>query len=182
MTFSEIILNFLISNEWLANEAINWSAISTISTCALTSVLIAVTYWYSTQAKKQTKILEIDRYTKEMELLVAPLYSKIDNSNIFQKGFPGYRYSPSPSSAVLEYDEFWNKVKMYQYLGSSELRSTLNNYFKNKSSKVADKKDTEYIKAETNLKKAIEKRYQELEELLSDKKKFWSYFSINFFR
>lgn len=176
MEFNQIILNFLANNEWLSNEAINWSAISTISNFFLTFTLIMVTYWYSTQAKKQTEILRIERYVKEIDLLVAPLYSKIDSPNIFRKGSSGYRYSPSPLPEVREYYEFWDEVKRYQYLGSNELRLALNNYFKNKSSKVDDKKDKEYEEAEKTLKIAIEKRYVDLEKILSNKQSFWTIF------
>jgi len=128
--------------------------------------LVIVTLWYAKQVKKQTEFMKIDRLVKEMDKLVAPLYSKIGDKIIFQKGAPGYIDSTRPRDQG--YFRFWDEIKQTKYLGPDYLRSAMDNYLRNKSNKVDDKtRDTSYEKAETVLFKAIEKRYSELENELS---------------
>ena len=113
MEFSTIIIDLLTNCEFINNKQINWDALSTISTTFLTSALIVITYWYATQTKKQTELLKIERYTKEMDLLVAPLYSKIEQKTIFLKHPPGHRVSSD--QIVKDYFMFWDEIKKNQY-------------------------------------------------------------------
>ena len=67
---------------------------------------------------------------KEMDLLVAPLYSKIskDNDgkysgdyNIFMKGAPGHIDSRRPRDR--EFFEYWQKIKQNMHLAQGDLYS-----------------------------------------------------------
>jgi len=146
------------------NGQLNWNAISTISNIILVGALVYITWWYAKQVKKQTEFMKIDRLVKEMDRLVAPLYSKIGDEFIFQKEIPCYsnggliKHNP-------EYSCFWDEIKRTKYLGPDYLRSAIDNYLRNKSDKVNDRtRDASYEKAETELFEAIKKRYSELEK------------------
>lgn len=132
----------------------------------VTSVLVLITGWYAWQVRKQTDFLKIDRLVKEMDKLVAPLYSKIGDNNIFLKGSPGYRVSSSVVDQ--EYFKFWDEVKRNKYLAPDYLRLAIDNCLKNKNDKVGDRtQDTAYVQAESELFEAIKRRYSELEKELS---------------
>ena len=146
------------------NGQLNWNAISTISNIILVGALVYITWWYAKQVKKQTEFMKIDRLVKEMDRLVAPLYSKIGDEFIFQKEIPyygnGVMIKPNP-----EYSCFWDEIKRTKYLGPDYLRSAIDNYLRNKSDKINDRtRDASYEKAETELFEAIKKRYSELEK------------------
>ena len=148
------------------NGQLNWDAISTIFNTLLVGALVIVTLWYANQVKKQTKFMKVDRLVKEMDKLVASLYSKIGDNIIFQKGAPGNIDSTRPRDQG--YFRFWDEIKQAKYLGPDYLRSAMDNYLRNKSNKVDDRtRDASYEKAETELFEAIEKRYSELENDLS---------------
>jgi hypothetical protein len=148
------------------NGQLNWDAISTISNIILVAALVCITWWYAKQVKKQTEFMKIDRLVKEMDKFVAPLYSKIGDNIIFQKGVPGYIDSIRPRDQG--YFRFWDEIKQAKYLGPDYLRSAMDNYLRNKSNKVDDRtRDASYEKAETELFEAIKKRYSELENELS---------------
>ncbi len=126
-----------------------------------------ITHLSTLDRSKENEIQEekTDRLVKEMEKLVAPMYSKIGDINIYLKGSPGYKASNSTS--VQEYFRFWSDVKQSKYLAPDYLRSAIDNYLKNKSQTVRDrKKDESYEKAETQLLEAIKRRYSELEQLV----------------
>jgi len=155
-----------VTHIFLNNGQLNWDAISTIFNTILVGALVIVTLWYANQVKKQTEFMKIDRLVKEMDKLVAPLYSKIGDKVIFQKGAPGYRDSALPSDQG--YFRFWDEIKQTKYLGPDYLRSAMDNYLRNKSDKVGDRtRDASYEKAEAELFEAIKKRYSELENELS---------------
>ena len=155
-----------ITDAFFNNGQLNWDAISTIFNIILVGALVIVTLWYANQVKKQTEFMKIDRLVKEMDNLVAPLYSKIGDKIIFQKGASGYIDSIRPRDQG--YFRFWDEIKQTKYLGPDYLRSAIDNYLRNKSDKVNDKtRDASYEKAETELFEAIEKRYSELENELS---------------
>jgi hypothetical protein len=65
---------------------LNWDVIGTVSNSILLGVLVCITWRYAKQVKKQTEFMKIDRLVKEMDKFVAPLYSKIGDKIIFQKG------------------------------------------------------------------------------------------------
>lgn len=103
---------------------------------------------------------------KEMDLLVAPLYIRIGNKIIFQKGAQSNIDSSIPRDK--EYLKFWDEIKRNKYLAPNYLRSAINNYLKNKSHTVGYReRDESYIIAEDKLFKEIEKRYNELTNELS---------------
>jgi pyruvate/2-oxoacid:ferredoxin oxidoreductase alpha subunit len=103
---------------------------------------------------------------KEMDLLVAPLYTRIGDNIIFQKGAQSNIDSQRPRDK--EYLKFWDEVKRNKYLAPDYLRSAITNYLKNKSDTVGDReRDESYIIAEDKLFKEIEKRYNELTNELS---------------
>nr|CBH38219.1 hypothetical protein BSM_16960 [uncultured archaeon] len=155
-----------ITDVFFNNGQLNWGAISTISNIILVGVLVYITWRYAKQVKKQTGFMKIDRLVKEMDKLVAPLYSKIGDKVIFQKGAPGYRDSALPSDQG--YFRFWDEIKQTKYLGPDYLRSAMDNYLRNKLDKVGDRtRDASYEKAEAELFEAIKKRYSELENELS---------------
>jgi hypothetical protein len=155
-----------ITDAFFNNGPLNWGAISTISNIILVGSLVIVTLWYAKQVKKQTEFMKIDRLVKEMDKLVAPLYSKMEDKIIFQKGVPGYIDSTRPRDQG--YFRFWDEIKQTKYLGPDYLRSAIDNYLRNKSDKVNDMtRDAFYEKAKTELFEAIEKRYSELENELS---------------
>ena len=98
-----------------------------------------------------------ERDVKEMECLVGKLYPKIRDKNIFFKLPPERRNSTG--EGVKEHFRFWDKIEQYIYLGSPELRLSLNNYIESKSGT-----DKEYEKAEADLIKEIKNRYSDLIE------------------
>ena len=101
--------------------------------------------------------------TKEMTILVAPLYvnSRSDLKSIFfMKGSPGYYESARKRDQ--DYFKFWKEIKENQHLAIGYLRLALGEYFKNKSNTIDDKPDNDYLVAEKNLIEKIEQRYREL--------------------
>ena len=118
--------------------------------------------------KRPTKsdLLE-DKFTKEMDKLVAPLNAKIGKNDIFLKGVPGYR--DSGLARHQEYFSFWNNINENKYMCPDYLHSAIDNYLLNKTNKVGDRtRDLFYEKAETELFDAIRKRYSELRSLLNN--------------
>ena len=159
-----------ITDVFFNNGQLNWDAISTIFNTILVGTLVIVTLWYANQVKKQTEFMKIDRLVKEMDKLVAPLYSKIGDKIIFQKGASGYIDSIRPRDQG--YFRFWDEIKQTKYLGPDYLRSAVDNYLRTKSYTVNDRtRDAPYEKAETELFEAIKKRYSELENELSTLRK-----------
>lgn len=145
---------------------LNWDAISTISNFILAALLVIITLWNVIQVKRQTGFMKIDRLANEMDELVAPLYSKIEDNIIFQKGAQSNIDSRIPRDQ--NYLKFWDEIKHNKYLGPYYLRSAIDNYLINKSNTVGDKtRDALYEKAECELFKAINKRYSELENEMS---------------
>lgn len=121
-------------------------------------------------SKKPTKsdLLE-DRFIKEMDKLVAPLNAKIGNNDFFLKGAPGYK--DSRLTRHQEYFSFWDKINENKYLGPDYLHSAIDNYLQNKTDKVGDRtRDLSYEKVETELFRAIKKRYSELRSILNSKR------------
>ena len=155
-----------ITDAFFNNGQLNWDAISTIFNIILVGALVIVTLRYAKQVKKQTEFMKIDRLVKEMDKFVAPLYSKMEDKIIFQKGASGYIDSTRPRDQ--EYFRFWDEIKQTKYLGPDYLRSAMDNYLINKSDKVGDRtRDASYEKAETELFEAIKRRYSELENEIS---------------
>ena len=151
------------------NGQLNWDAISTISNIILATLLVIITLWSVIQVKKQTRFMKIDRLANEMDKLVAPLYSKIGNNIIFQKGSEGYLdHADSNHPRDQMFFRFWDEIKHNKYLGPDYLRSAIDNYLRNKSTEVHDKtQDAPYKKAENELFEAIKIRYSELEDELA---------------
>jgi len=112
-----------VTHIFLSNGQCNWDAISTIFNIILVGALVIVTLWYAKQVKKQTEFMKIDRLVKEMDKLVAPLYSKIGDKIIFQKGASGYIDSIRPRDQG--YFRFWDEIKQTKYLGPDYLRSAI---------------------------------------------------------
>lgn len=155
-----------VTDIFLNDGQLNWDVIGTVSNSILLGVLVYITWRYAKQVKKQTEFMKIDRFVKEMDKFVAPLYSKIGDKIIFQKGAPGNIDSPRPRDQG--YLRFWNDIKQTKYLGPDYLRSAMDNYLSNKSDEVDDRtRDASYEEAETELFDAIKKRYSELENELS---------------
>ena len=145
---------------------LNWEVIGTVSNVILLGILVYITWQYAKQVKKQTEFMKIDRLVKEMDKFVAPLYSKIGDKIIFQKGAPGNIDSFRPRDQG--YLRFWDEIKQTKYLGPDYLRSAMDNYLSNKSDKIDDRaRDASYEEAETELFEAIKKRYSELGNELS---------------
>lgn len=149
MNYTYLPLTYLIAM-W------DWDVFSTISNIFLVSALVIVNIKYLKQMKKQTEFMKIDRYVKEMDNLVAPLYFKKDDPFIFTK--KNFGYPDRRGKGVPEYLDYWENIKQYKYLGSAELRSAVDNYLKSKS----DEKDESYAKAKKELVEVIENRYSEL--------------------
>lgn len=148
------------------NGQLDWNALSTITNTILVLALVIITWWYAREVKKQTEFMKIDRAVEEMEKLVAPLHSKIEDlyHPIFMNGTPSY------SQHYHEYHQFWNEIRQAKYLGPDYLRSAIDNYLRNKSDEFVDDdddtRDPSYKKAEDELFKSIKKRYSELENEL----------------
>jgi len=152
------------------NGQLNWDAISTISNFVLVAFLVIITLWSVIQIKKQTKFMEIDRYVREMDHLVAPLFSKKLDKKIFTENrIQRINNSNRSGEGVKKYYYFWDDIKQNKYLGSTELRLALDHYFKIKidvSDEIID--DESHTKeVETELFNAIDKRYCELETCIS---------------
>lgn len=104
-----------------------------------------------------------DRYQEnlqEMDKIVAPLFSNIDNPFIFQKGSPGYRLSSNPT--VQNYFSFWEKIKTNTHYASLQVREALRIYDLQKSDTLRDKEDEQYVEAKENLYNIIKIRYAEI--------------------
>ncbi|MBE0522273.1 MAG: hypothetical protein IBX39_08445, partial [Candidatus Methanoperedenaceae archaeon] len=112
---------------------------------------------------EQRTTMRKERLLKEMDLLVAPLFSVKGDGTLFQKGEES-RNNSDP--LVHKYYDFWDGIKQNAYLGSSDLREKLDNYFKNKSP-VRESPDPAFTKARDELWSTIQKRYDELNEELS---------------
>lgn len=140
------------------------TAIATIVLAIITFIYVKLT---ESMLNEQRKSNRKDRLTQEMDLLVAPLYTKIEDKIIFQKGAQSNIDSPLPRDK--EYLKFWDEIKRNMYLAPDNLRSAINNYLKNKSkSTTKDKElDESYKTAEEKLFLEIEKRYNELNNELS---------------
>jgi len=140
------------------------TAIATIVLAIITARYVKLT---ESMLDEQRKSIKKDRLMKEMDLLVAPLYTRIGDEMIFQKGEQGSIDSKLPRDK--EYHKFWGEVKLNMYLAPYDLHSAINNYFKNKSSDAFNKPepDESYLIAENKLFKEIEKRYLELINELS---------------
>ena len=122
--------------------------------------------------KKQTEFMIIDRDVKEIDHLVAPLFSKIGDKDIFSKNIIKRKNSSGRiGEGVKEYYNFWDNIRLNKYLGSAELRLAIDNYLKIKIYTPSEISDESYMKVETELFKAIEKRYSELENDYSDFRK-----------
>ena len=143
-----------------SNGQLNWDAISTISNFILVFALVSITWRYAKQVVKQTEFMRMERDVKEMECLVGKLHSKRMDKNIFSKLSPERRNSTG--EGVKEHFRFWDKIEQYIYLGSPELRLSLNNYIESKSGT-----DDEYEKAKADLIKEIENRHSDLVEKIS---------------
>lgn len=141
---------------------IDWNIIGIGSNVALTAALVGVTWWYARQVKKQVDFIENDRYSKEMEFLVSPLYARIENHVILMKKVSGGIYEMQQ-----EYVDFWDDIKKYMYLGSDDLRKNLREYFKCETNPIRSKETEENHKtAERNLIESITNRYEELEKII----------------
>ena len=147
------------------NGQLNWDAINIIFNLVLIPTVI-ITAWNFIQVKKQTGFMKINRLVNEMDKLVSPLHSEIGNKIMFQKGAQDYIDNTNPRNQ--KYLSFWDEIKRNKYLGPHYLSSAIDNYLRNKSTKVGDEtRDAPYIKAENDLFKAIGKRYSEIEDELS---------------
>lgn len=97
----------------------------------------------------------------EMDKLVAPLYSRMGDKDIFMKG--AFSYNADNSERNQEISNFWKKIKQNKHLGSPEVRLAIDNYLETKTDTVHDRtEDESYTKAKTKLFKVIIKRYSEL--------------------
>lgn len=159
----------------------------------LTKKLWESTRDYSNQVRIQTDILtrntELSERTlddeaknkqrealiKEMDKLVGPLYSRINDKQIFNPRGIGYgRYCKNSSSGEIDkqlYEEgaFWQGIAQYKYLASPDLRSKIDKYLEIKlgSTNVGKWDDPAYTTLEKSLTDAIKTRYNQIETELS---------------
>ena len=137
---------------------------ATIVLAIATVALVIITAHYAKSTRdmlnEQKKIMKKERLIKEMDKLVGPLKANIDEGDIFTKGSPGNK--ASNSVVVQNFFSFWGEIKRNKYLAPEDLRSALDNYFKNTSHTVSDNPDEPYIQAQEKLYDAVEKRYTEL--------------------
>ena len=163
-----IIDVFFNNGQW------NLSAISTMSNSILVTALVLITGWYAREVAKQTGFMKKDRLIKEMDKLVKKLHSKIKDDNIFRKENP-YNGIGSPEvQHRYEIDEkeryrFWDEIKQNKYLGPDYLRSAIDNYLENRWYGGGHEGYKAYKTAETELYRATEKRYLELQYELEEK-------------
>jgi len=140
-----------------------------------TIVLVVVTIFYVTstqdmaeiskdQIEMQYKIAIREQLIKEMDLLIAPLFSKVGQKDIFRKG--SY-YIDSAIPREKEYHRFWNQIKRNIYLSTPGVQNALNHYFNNKSDDVGAEPDSAYNEAEESLYTIIRQRYSEINDELS---------------
>lgn len=153
-------------------DASNIATIIAIINVILVFALVYITFLYSRQVKKQTEFMKIDRDVREMDNLVAPLFSKIGDNDIFFKDIIKRKNgSGRIGEGVKEYYDFWDNIRLNKYLGSAKLRLAIDNYLKIKIDISGEISDESYMTVETELFKAIEKRYSELENDYSDFRK-----------
>ncbi len=159
----------------------------------LTNKLSKSTSEYSHQVKLQTDIMnkninlsrdairltEINKkretLIKEMDCLVGPLYSKLENPEFFNKTKIREMFSNTGQHEYLKkiYDTcaFWQTIKQNKYLASKDSWgvdhwNALDSYLKIKFDSISYA-DTAYAEHEKDVRLAIEARYQKIEtELL----------------
>lgn len=144
--------------------ALNWTAVSTVSTIVLTAALVIVTAWYSYLIHKRDNH---DRLVKEMEQLVSPLYvksRKVNKSDYFLSTLP-YKLHNIPDGTAAYY-RFWDEIQSSKHLGPKYLVDAINQYLEIIN---AHTESQVYKAAERYLISCIESRYVELSCQLSAK-------------
>ena len=118
--------------------------------------------------------MKIDRLDIEIDKLVKKLHSKTEDDNIFRKedpyngiGDPDKKYKYEKDKK--EHYKFWDEIKQNKYLGPDYLRSAIDNYLENKGYGGGHEGYKAYKTAETELYRATEKRYLELQYELEEK-------------
>jgi len=150
--------------------ALDWNAVSTVSTVVLTAALVIVTAWYAYLIHKKDNY---DRLVKEMEQLISPLYAKSRSQikmNYFNYHAPGYTLSDE-NYRVATYNRFWDEIQHSKYLGPENLRNAINSYLDSRSQDPFTNRTVshEYNLAEEHLINCIERRYIEISYQLSRK-------------
>jgi hypothetical protein len=120
---------------------------------------------YNDQMDLHTRERTNEKLRQEMDLLVAPLFSKLGSESIFVKSAPGYYDDNRPR--VREYFQFWDGVKKYKYLGSDSLRSAIDGYLMTLSPSMDAREDENYKSARARLYECTRERYHEIEVALS---------------
>jgi len=140
-----------------------------------TIVLVVVTIFYVTSTQELAKVskeqIEMqykfalrEQLMKEMDLLIAPLFSNIGQNNIFRKG--SY-YIDSSIPREKEYHHFWSQIKRNIYRSTPGVQNALSHYFNNKTDDVRAEPDSGYNEAEKSLYNVIRQRYSEINDELS---------------
>ena len=153
--------------------AVGWDAFGPLSNIILVTVLVGVTLYYAGQVAKQTNLMKIDRVSKEMDKLVAPLDSMKDNIRMFNCASTNNSLMNNDPSYKVAHYEFWASIKQNKYRGPLYLRSAIDDYLgiasasdraEDAAGRVSTPKSKEILE---QLSTAIKSRYGELEtELL----------------
>jgi len=183
--------------DWnLANNGIvNWNALQTISNAILVFVLIIITAYYARQTRNQVVatqkqveamqnqviheqlIRKYEKLLKEMDDLVGPLFSKMDDRTA---AFFHMVYHSSEGPLVQEIFAFWRDVKKNIYLAPKDLRDSLSNYLdlRQKFRSVSMDRTTpgeeatavraQFDQSIEDLKPKIKQRYEELSKQLEE--------------
>ena len=181
-------------NDWLKANFLGIVQIIMAAALAyLTYELWRTTSRYADQVETQTGImtknaelsertLEIgeknrrrEQLIKEMDKLVGPLYSRINDKGIFNpRGIDGTRYWDNSLTGEIDkklYEEgvFWQEISQYKYLATYELQHKIDRYLEIKlnSAMMGKWDDPKYIEPEKNLTDAVRTRYGEIERELS---------------
>jgi hypothetical protein len=109
---------------------LDWTAAQTISNIILVTILIIVTIYYAIQTAKQVKImrenLRYERLIKEMDALVGPLYSILDDNTAPYLTLVYHSQETAPRFHDIH--PFWRDIKKNIYLSPRDLRESLKNY------------------------------------------------------
>jgi len=165
--------------------------VTAVALAYLTFELLKATSRYANQVETQTRIMEKntelsqktleinelnrekEKIKEEMDKLIGPLYSRINDQQIFNPLRSSSRYLTDKSGEIIKrlYEEsaFWQNISQYKYLAPPEFQLLLDNYLEIKiqSFEVMNWEDSKYKEPESALKTAIKQRYNEIVQNIS---------------
>lgn len=155
------------------------NALALLSACS-TYAVVLVTLVYAITTSEQRDVMftqleemqrdqKIQRLNKEMDNIVGPLYSRLDDPHIFNPNpliskfgyVDGILHQPSYEEYV-----FWEGIKQNKYLTPHNLRAAIDSYLKIRTHS-SDPTDQNFITATNEVRRSATSRYDEIVTELS---------------